>query len=111
MTKKPVDLKDYIRNLINSLPKNRNRDKPIICLEFKGKHSPDFGSRIAIYRVESLRILWYKFANPRRGDVQHLKDWTIEDSYWQVVNIVPPEVTRAVITSSLPIIQVVPYNA
>lgn len=113
MTTKRVDLKDFIRNLANNLPKNRDRKAPIICLEFKGGHSTDFGSRIAIYRIESLKILWYRFVEKYSGDDEKtLKEWTVDDEYWRVVNIVPPKlIERTKGDSSLATIQVVQYHA
>ena len=115
MTDERIDLKDFIRNLINSLPKDRDRNKPIICLEFKGRYAYEFSSRIVIYRVESLRVLWYRFVNDSLNPpTKFLKEWVIEDGYWKVVNISPPQSAFSAVTkgghSSLPIIQVEHYN-
>lgn len=103
-----VDLKDFIRNFVNTIPKNRGKDEPIICLEFRQRDTEEFYSRIAIYRVESLRILWYKFTNSER-DRNRLRDWPVTEQEWKVINILPPTLSRKISPddpSSLAIIQV-----
>lgn len=114
MTNVKVDLKDFIRNFVNKIPKNRDRKKPLICLEFSERGTGRFNSRIAIYRIESLNIIWYKFTDERRD--MNSKDWTVRERDWKVANIIPPPLTQKLSPagfgdySSLAVIQVEHFN-
>lgn len=104
-----ADLKVFIRKLVNQLPKNRDKTKPIIRLEFKESYSREFFSRIDIYRIESLNILWYRFTD--NDPEKPLTGWSVTANDFRVINIIPPSMSIGKVTAnSLPVIQVEKYR-
>lgn len=115
---KKVDLKDFLREFVNQIPKVKNRKTPIICLEFKNRHDDGYFSRIDIYRIESLRIVKYKLTDSN-ARLTGLREWPVTGGDWRVAEIVPPNITHKVRTlrpegigdgSHLGIIRVDNYN-
>lgn len=88
MTDSKIDLKAFIRNFVNQLPKNRDRKKPLICLEFRERDSDEFAARIAIYRIESLRVLWFKYTGENWTGRE--SNWTLHEGGYRIIRILPP---------------------
>lgn len=88
MTNPKVDLMVFMRNFVNQLPKNRDRTKPLICLEFKDRHSGGFTAKIAIYRIESLKILWFKYTGENWDGRE--SSWTLGEGRYRIIRILSP---------------------
>lgn len=91
---KKVDLKDFIREFVNTIPKNKNKTLPIISLEFYRGSLNTFVNRIDIYRIESLKIVSYRFSTEagRTG----FSEWTVPSGEYSVINILPPTKSKRI---------------
>lgn len=89
MDAKKVDLKDFIRNFVNKIPKDRGKNIPLICMEFSDLGSPGgYSPRIYIYGIESLKIIRYKYS--AEGNGENCQQWSVPSDSYEVVNLLPP---------------------
>ncbi len=106
---KKVDLKDFIRNFVNKIPKDRDKKKPLICMEFSDPGSiSGYSSRVYIYSIESLNIIRYRYTEGPSEDTQ---EWSVPVETYTVVNLLPPtgrskKILPQSVESNLGVIQV-----
>lgn len=84
-----IDLKKFIRNFVNRIPKDRDREKPLFSMMFLSPGSVSgYSDHIYVYAIESLKILRYRFSTEQSDTQNH--QWSIPDADYCIVDLLPP---------------------
>jgi hypothetical protein len=99
MTK--VNLKKFIRNFVNRIPKDRDREKPLFSMAFESPGTPSgYSSSIYVYAIESLKVIRYRYST-EPSDTKN-NHWSIPDEDYEVVSLTPPKAPHRVLVDRNP---------